>query len=106
MQIEREIGRQCRPVEYLRDQVAVSRPEQHGVMGKLWMLSLEAEVDHEQRHRVAFLRQLSAMGPAARMSSQEYGVGVNNVGVAGHAVERENFAVREPDAGRLVSRCL
>src|ERR1700730_19414780 len=99
MQIKREIVRQRRPLEYLRDQVAVSRSEQHGVMGKLRMLSLEAEVDHEQRHRVAFLRQLSAMRPAARMSSQEFGVGVDHVCIASHAVECENFAVREPDAG-------
>ena len=40
------------------------------------------------------------------MSSQEFGVGVDHVGIAGHAVERENFAVREPDAGGLIPRCL
>src|ERR1700733_5960495 len=102
MKVERKISGQRRPSEYLRNQLAVSRPEQHGVMGKLRMLSLEAEIDHKQRHRVAFLRQCSTVSWAGGGGSKELGVGGDPVGVSGHCVEREAFPAREPHPGSLV----
>ena len=111
VQIEREIGRQLRPVEDFADQLAVAGAEADGVVLDVGAVRLQAEIDDEERHREFLALQAFRRRGAAFRAGQELVIGVHDVGIGGDEVggkapsvlqdNGRGAAVRELDLCRL-----
>jgi len=81
VQIQRKVVGQGGAAEDVGDQLAVARAEAHRVVAQLVVVVVEAEIQHEQRIRKAFLAQRIRPFDAARMAAQQFRVRVHDVGV-------------------------